>query len=238
MSRRGNPFAVLSEDYEAPSAPAFSFGPSLLDLGGGGDGGGGSGRGGGGGGGSSGGFVVGGGGASLGAGSVAAQCSSASLSPAASSALSSSSSYSLMASLALPPAAPAPAPAPRGSAALDLASITHELLAESRALPAAAAAAAWDFSGLAVTAEEETRRTSAEAQERQRSVAARVAAAASDRDMLRERMQTQRTDLPRGARRRILDAVDRGEDHGGRLEAKVYKRSQASRARNKARALW
>jgi len=136
-------------------------------------------------------------------------------------------------------AAPAGAAAARaGSAALDLASITNELLADCRALPAPAAQSAWDFSGLAVTAEEETRRTCAEAEARQCAMEARIAAAASDRDMLRERMQTQRPDLPRGARRRMLDAADRGTDHGGRLEAKVYKRDQASRARNKAKGMW
>lgn len=138
--------------------------------------------------------------------------------------------------------APPAAAAAGRSAALDLASIANEILAESKALPAGGSgAAAWDFSSFGATAEtsvaEERQRAAREVEERQLAHEARIAALASDQSLLKERLA--RADhLARGSKKRKVESAGRGEDFGGRLESKVFKRTQSAKRRNQAKGMW
>lgn len=163
-----------------------------------------------------------GGGASVGAGPDAASAR-----PASDVGASSSSSA----------AAPTSSSSSSSALSMDLATMASEILGEAARLPAPAAAAAWDFSGLADTAAAEAARSSREVEDRQRAHEARLAALASDEALLRERMGG-RSDMARGAKKRKADAAGRGEAHGGRLESKVFKRAQSAKARNKAKGMW
>jgi hypothetical protein len=166
---------------------------------------------------------------------AAAAAATAAAAPAAPAAAAAASAALSSATVAAAP--PLVASAPGGRASLDLAAIASEILGEARALPPPAAAAAWDFSGLATTAEAEARRVDAELAGRHEAHEARLAALASDQALLRDRLA--RSDhLARGLKRRRVDAVGRGEAHGGRLESKVFKRSQAAKKRNQAKGLW
>lgn len=119
---------------------------------------------------------------------------------------------------------------------MDLASIANEILVESKQLTAPSAVTAWDFSGLAKTAEDESKRTSKEVEDKQKAHEARLAALASDETLLRERMQ--RSDMSKNAKKRKFESVGKGEDLVGRLESKVYKRNQSNKMRNKAKNMW
>lgn len=142
--------------------------------------------------------------------------------------------------------APPPPPPPTArawtslSGGVDLGTLAAEIGAQAAALPLPASAAAWDFSGIAATASAEAQRSTddaaAAATDAQLLHEARMAALESDRGLMRDRLA--RADISKRNRRRVLDGVGRGEDHGTRLGSKVFKREEKSSRRNKAKHAW
>jgi hypothetical protein len=105
---------------------------------------------------------------------------------------------------------------------VDLSSITNSIInAESR-LPMSSAESAWDFSGLATSAEEEKKRDEELMQNRKRVFEATLAARhASDRMFITEKLQ-----------KSVRKRVEAGMNFDGKLSTKLAKRLESQKRRN------